>query len=567
MLSDAQIQALPNPSRAEASRFLSHATLGHSLADIDDLVKRGYYNWLMSQFQAANPSHFDWLATKYPMDPDRNQFIPQRLTSSTLRRAIQGADPLRQKMTFALSQIVTLSISVDLQLGYVYFVGAGYYDLLQNHAFGNYGELLKRVSLSPAMARFLTFLGSEKAKPDSPASPDENYARELQQLFSIGVEMLDPTTGIPVINAETKKPYEPYDRSHIKELARVFTGWKDAPGAVFPSMFNAQGQLVYESAKHDTANITLNYPLRDNKSPGVVKYHTVKVLAGQEPRLRLEAAVEGIFRHPNVAFFISKQLIQRFTTSSPSQAYLRRVANVFNNNGAGVKGDLQSVIKAILFDEDLFQPDAIGALRRTKGLESNTFGKLREPFARLVHWGRAFGAISTKSEWQTGFFGSQLESPEQLGQAPLHASSVFNFYRPGYVPPASATSRIKTVLTDGATSYEQATVAPEFQITDEVTTVAYINFMATAINPALGVSNLKDVIADYRAWLPKAASATTLVSDLNLVLAANRLTKINIDRIVNALNAMPSATDQDKRNRMQAAILLVMASPEYLVQK
>lgn len=574
MLTDAQIKSLPKPTRAEAARFLSQATLGYTLAEVDDLVARGYDAWLSSQFAIPVTrylNNFDWLKAKYPFGSKDNNFVPYPLIASTLRRITEGADSLRQKLTFSLSQVVTLSIAVDLGTEFPYFLGAGYYDVLQRNAFGNYATLLEDVSRSPAMARFLTFLGSRKAQGTE--VPDENYAREIQQLFTLGVESLDPDTGVPVINPATGRAYEPYSRDNIVNLAKIFTGWIESAGLDIPERFNSTnvrsyGALVNRTADHDVSTVTLSYPIRSNQNPTAIQsVYEFTIPATLDPNQRVSKAVAGLVGHPNVGAFIGRQLIQRFTTSSPSKDYVRNVAKVFNNNGAGVKGDMKAVVKAILFDESLFVADAAGQLRRTGELNSQTFGKVREPFSRLTQWARAFGATSKSGKWYAGYYNSSIHIPENLGQAPLHAPSVFNFYRSGYVPPASVTSQTITTIVDGLTSFDQQTVAPELQITDEVTTIAYVNYMTDTIDSTLGVSGQRDIVSSYTAWLSKAAAPTTLVNDLNLLLTANRLTSTNIKRVVNAVTSMPAATTAQKRLRVQAAILMIMASPEYIVQK
>jgi len=264
-------------------------------------------------------------------------------------------------------------------------------------------------------------------------------------------------------------------------------------------------------------------------------------------------ALDHIMAHPNVAPFISSQLIQRFVTSNPSPDYLRRVAQVFTNTG----GNLTEVVKAVLMDESLFD----ASKRRVGGLADDTFGKVREPFTRLVQWARATGATSTKGNWDTGWYESGINYPSKLGQAPLMASSVFNFYRPGYVAPGSQIA--KRLTPDG----KRPLVAPELQITDEVTTVAYINFMAEAIDSDRGVSGMGDVRSTYAALTPMAANPTALVAELNLLLAAGRLNSVNKTRIAQAVSSLPQATALDMRKRVQSAVLMVMAAPEYIVQK
>ncbi len=573
MLSDAQIMALPKPSRAEAARFLSQATLGYNLAEVNDLVSRGYWNWLNTQFSfplSKYPRHIDWIKEKYPPNA-ANNFLFHRMTSTALNRAVTGSDVLRQKMTFSLSQVLTLSIAVDLQTAHPYLLGAGYYDLLQEGAFGTYLDLLKKVSRSVAMARFLTFVNSQKA--NSLQSPDQNYARELQQLFTIGVEVLDEVTGIPVMDPQTGKIAETYGRDEIVGLADIFTGWYedfsqlpsgvDLEVALFDS---ALQNLKNNSEQHETKELKLSYKVgRDGSLVTGAAGHPVNVDAGSDATARMNKLLEDLYLHPNVPFFISRQLIQRFTTSAPSFAYVKRVADAFKS---GTRGDLRTVIKAILFDEDLFTGQAttnpLTSTARRNGMQGNaTFGKLREPYARLVHWARAFGATSRTGLWDTGIYGGSLHNPVLLGQAPLQAASVINSYRSGYVPPGSETA--KEAISAG--SYTTQMTAPEFQITDEVTTVAYVNFMHDAINPEKGVSGMRDITSNYTAWLSKATNVPALLADLNLVLTANNLSTVSLTRMATALASMPATTDIEKRKRVQAAALLVMASPEYIVQK
>lgn len=567
------IASLPKPSPEEAARFLGHATLGYTRAEVNDLVARGYAAWFDTQF-AISPTryagHFDWLKAKHPYTnaPEGESFLYTKLTNSTLRRFVEGADTLRQKMAFSLSQILVTSVYVGIDINWRQYAGAGYMDLLTANAFGTYRNLVGEVTKSPLMALYLTFLDSEKAT--ATRSPDENYARELLQLFTVGVELLNVTPtaslpyGAPVMN---KLPYEvkaPYDSANIGKLARIFTGYYFNPyykgGAVgatnelerynYRNQSSAQPGLLVDPAKHELASTTLNIVPNMTFSSGGWSDS-----APPTPALidfQVQQTLDYIFKHPNVAPFVSRLLIQRFVTSNPSPVYLQRVAAVFTATG----GNLKEVVKAILMDESLFD----ASKRRVLGLADDTFGKVREPFARLVQWARATGATSTSGKWETGFYESGVGHPSQLGQAPLMAGSVFNFYRPGYVPPGSLISKKKTA--DG-----RSFVAPEMQITDEVSTVAYLNFMASAIDYGTGVSGKGDIRSSYAALTPLASNPTALVAELNLLLAAGRLNSVNKARIAQALSTLPQSTAIDLRKRVQSAVLMVMAAPEYIVQK
>ena len=255
----------------------------------------------------------------------------------------------------------------------------------------------------------------------------------------------------------------------------------------------------------------------------------------------LRTALDALFNHPSTAPFFCKQMIQRLVSSNPSPAYVARVAAVFVNNGAGVRGDLLRVFAAILQDDEARSP---------AGLSQPEFGKLREPMLRLVQWVRTFGATSASNSWKVG----DLSNPgTQLGQSPLRSPSVFNFFRPGYVPPSST-------LTTGA-------VAPEFQLVTESSVGGYLNFMMGVINTGL---NSSDINAPYTTELALVLDATALVQRVNLLLCGGQLSAANQALIINALNATPlsaASTAAAKRNRVCAAVLMVMASAEYLVQK
>ncbi|RYF37105.1 MAG: DUF1800 family protein, partial [Comamonadaceae bacterium] len=252
-------------------------------------------------------------------------------------------------------------------------------------------------------------------------------------------------------------------------------------------------------------------------------------------------ALDTLFNHPNVGPFFGKQMIQRLVTSNPSPAYVARVSAAFNNNGSGVRGDLGAVFAAILLDDEARGP---------QGLTQPAWGKLREPMVRFAQWARTFGLVSLADTWKIG----ELSNPAtQLGQSPLRSASVFNFFRPGYVPPSTALAASKSV-------------APEFQIVTESSVGGYLNYMQNAIRNGLG----SDLQPAYTAELALVTDAAALVARLNLLLCANQLSAATAATIVAALNATPitaSSNDGARRNRVAAAVLMVMASAEYLVQK
>ena len=254
----------------------------------------------------------------------------------------------------------------------------------------------------------------------------------------------------------------------------------------------------------------------------------------------IKVALDTIFAHANVPPFVSKQLIQRLVTSNPSPAYVGRVSAVFANNGAGVRGDMKSIFAAVLLDNEARSP---------AGLADMNFGRLREPMLRFVQWARTFGAASTTGNWKIG----NLSRPnDQLGQSPLRSPSVFNFFRPGYVPPSTALASAKMV-------------APEFQLVNETSVGGYVNYMQGALQ-----RTTKDVNGTYGSEFPLVLDPPALVQRLNLLLAANQLSPSTVALITSALNTpvvSASSTDAVKLNRIYAAVLMVMASPSYLIQK
>ncbi|MEO5669703.1 MAG: DUF1800 family protein, partial [Ramlibacter sp.] len=262
----------------------------------------------------------------------------------------------------------------------------------------------------------------------------------------------------------------------------------------------------------------------------------VNVAAGSSDGAgELKLALDTLFNHANGGPFIARQLIQRLVTSNPSPAYVGRVAAVYGNNGAGVRGDLKAVLRALLLDDEARGlPTAAGG------------GKLREPIFRLIQWARSFGARSPSGQWGIG---DTSDPATRLGQSPLRSPSVFNFFRPGYIPPNTAI---------GA----QGLVAPEFQLANESTLVGYVNSMQALIQNGRG-----DVTADYSAFASGAADAPGLVDRINTVLAAGQLGTATRSTISTAVATIDASTDAGKLRRVQATVLLVMSAPEYLVLK
>lgn len=506
---------------AAASRFLAQASMGATRIEMASVKAMGYSAWIDAQFSMApSMARWDWLVSK-GFDAPSYKNSESGFDAAAWRKILSSPDTLRQRITFALAEITVAAIDGLVGGGWRAFSAAAYLDLIEANAFGNYRTLLGQLSTSAPMGQFLTFRGNVKFNPATGALPDENYAREIMQLFSIGLLQLNIDGTPRLANGVAQETYTLED---ITGLARIFTGWNfDLAGKDTSTPDFLRRPMLQIAASHES---------------GASSFLGNTVPAGLNGVDSLKRALDIIFAHPNVAPFISRQLIQKLVASNPSPAYVARVATVFQNDGAGVAGNLQAVIKAILLDTEARQPVSASA--------ANSFGKLREPILRFSAWARAFAATSPSDAWNVG---NTSDPASRLGQSPGRSPSVFNFYRPGYVPPNSAIAAA-------------ALVAPEFQLTNESSVVGYVNYMQRAVSTGIG-----DVKADYSALLALADNAATLFDEINLVLAAGQIGTGNRTLVVNAIGAMPSGTDAARLNRIYAAITLVLAAPEFLIQK
>ncbi|MFZ6871409.1 DUF1800 domain-containing protein [Undibacterium sp. Di27W] len=508
---------------SEAARFLAQASLGASRAQITRVQSLGYAGWLDEQFSLpGNGSRWDWLVSKGLTDFSfRNS--ESGFDATAWRKLISSPDTLRQRFTLALSEIIVVAIDGLIGGGWKAFAAAAWLDMLEANCFGNYRDLLQLVSTSPAMGTFLTFRGNIKFNPQTGALPDENYARELMQLFSIGLLELNPD-GSP--RQDAGKTKETYGLDDITGLARIFTGWDfDLAGGKADTPDFMHRPMIQVASRHET---------------GASSFLGKTVPAGLNGADALKAALDIIFAHANVAPFISRQLIQRLVTSNPSPAYVTRVAAVFGNDGSGSassRGNLKAVLKAILLDDEA---------RKPANISNPQFGKLREPMLRFLAWARAYNATATNDTWNLG---NTSDPATRLGQSPLRSPSVFNYFRPGYVPPNTA---IATA----------ALVAPEFQITNESSVVGYVNYMQHAVS-----SGISDVTADYSSLMPLAETAPALLDEINLVLAAGQLSAATLLNLSNAVDSMPRGSDNRRKQRIYAALTLVLAAPEFIVLK
>ena len=521
------------PTRAEAARFLTQASFGPSTADVDRVVALGYAGWLDEQFTAQQSLHLP--AVPAYTDLLTPQFVGQfPLLQTWWTKAAVAPDQLRQRAAFALSQIFVISM-VDMNV-IAYPQGiASYMDMLGRNSFGNFRQLLEDVTLSPMMGLYLSHLGNMKEDPATGRLPDENYARELMQLFTIGLVELNPDGTVKLDSR--REPIETYTNDDVIGLARVMTGWSWSAAAPDATTFEPFRGFVLTDDR--ALKPMIAYPQFHSASEK--RFLGKTIAAGTGPQESLKQALDHLFNHPNVGPFIGRQLIQRLVTSNPSPAYVGRVAAAFNDNGRGVRGDMQAVWRAILLD-----PEARSAAQ----LNDPRFGKLREPVLRLTAWIRAFDVRSASGSYQV--FGTDDPS-SGIGQAPYRSPSVFNFFRPGYVPPNTRASAAGLVV-------------PEMQIAGETSSSSYINFVGDmAVLGATGF--LLDLRADYSAERQLADNAQALVDRMDERLTYGTMSAQTKALMREAIESVPITAFDARANRVRIALLFTLSSPDFLVQR
>ena len=503
---------------AEAARFLLQSQAFATDADMAAVRSQGYLPWLAAQFDApAAQTGWSWINSKPASGTDSAAF-----DHMIWAQLMASPDGLRKRLALALSEIFVVS-GTDIGSSWPHHMMAQYWDTLVAGVTSSFRGLLEAITLNPAMGYYLNTKGNQKENAQG-RQPDENYAREVMQLMTIGLYQLDAKGNVKLAADGSK--LDSYSQDDVTNLARVFTGYDLDTAAADGNGWTTR-PMALNPARHSTL---------------AASFLGVTVPANTEGKAALKTALDTLANHPNVGPFVGKQLIQRLVTSNPSPDYVGRVAAVFENNGAGVRGDMKSVFAAVLLDNEARSP---------AGLAEPNFGRLREPMLRLAQWARTFGATSTLGSWRV----DDTSNPStRLGQSPLRSPSVFNFFRPGYVPPSTAIA-------------SQGLVAPEFQIVNETSVGGYLNYLQGVLQNGF---NGRDVMASHTAERALVLDPAALVDRLNLLLAANQLSKTTTDLIKNALAApavTAASTDTVKLNRICAAILMTMASAEYLIQK
>ena len=552
----------------DAARFLAQATFGPTTAEIARVRSLGYRAWLDQQFLepvSTSEPYLDWVASLPPNDvTDDARLEIWAINAAGLpdpsRAQRVPTDLLRQRVAFALSQIFVVS-NANGTLNYQPWALASYQDMLATKAFGNFSDLLRGVTLHPAMGIYLNMMQNQKEDEDQNIHPDENFAREVLQLFSVGLVQLDGN-GQPLL--QNGQPVPTYDQATVRGFAAVFTGW---------NWNNAGcGETTYTCCDEDTYfwcgpgnpdEAPWQQPMQpveayhDNTHPKqLLNYANVSlpggVLAPGNATAELDAALANIVNHPNVGPFIARRLIQNLVTSNPTPGYVGRVAAKFANNGQGVRGDMKAVLRAILLDAEARS----GHLQRP-----DTYGKLREPLLKLTHLWRAMDARSGNG--RVGNLNTWPPLELRLGEAPLRSPTVFNFFKPDYAPPGEVRTR--------------GLRAPEFQILSDSLAVSTPNrlfyelFCYYTGSDRCYDSDSADTLQMNLARDTSLAAGdpAALLDRYNLLFLSGQMSPFMRATILAQLQQL---TAQDYgaalgRVRVQNALYLIMNSPEYSVQK
>ena len=507
-------------NQGEAARFLTQASFGPTPQQISQVRSGGYINWLNQQFAMQPTRARPFLEGLSTLGVSVNQSVRMDRWFHTVTYA---PDQLRQRMAFALSQILVIS-DRDATLSGDWAGTAEYWDILATHAFGNYRDLLQAVSLSPQMGRYLSHLRNRRANPDTGTEPDENYAREVMQLFSIGLVQRNDDFS-PILDPEGEL-LNTYDQDDIAAMARVFTGFTYAGSTSFTNgPANYLPMMCFQSQHDDQPKTVFD----------------VFVLSSGECLQDLDEALDLLFLHPTTPSFISRQLIQRFVTSNPSPAYIERVAEVFKSNASGQRGDLRAVLRAILLD-----PEA-----RIRSSDVS-YGKAREPLLKLTALWRAFNAQSPPTE-PSGLVQMGNRNPQNdFAQRPLGAPTVFNFYEPDFSP--------------GGELGDAGLFAPEFQIVDEGYVITAANVLyARTWTGYLGMSTPPSnrPLIDIAPVSALASDPQAMVDLLDLRLTYGTMSpglRDVVTRLVAELNG-------NANQKAMAAIQVITLSPEFAVQR
>jgi uncharacterized protein (DUF1800 family) len=490
-----------------AARFLDQATWGPTPASIAELRQIGITNWLSAQF-ALNTSDLP----DQPIltaDGKRNTNLAP-VQAAFFQNAVTGQDQLRQRVAFALSEIWVVSAQSGVRQAYAY---PPYWRVLRDNAFGNYRDIIKAVTLNPAMGRYLNMANNNKANPGKDTAANENYARELMQLFTLGLDQLN-TDGSPMLG-QNQLPIPTYDQSVVANMAKVLTGWTypTASGATAQRDNAAYfiGQMYAVEHNHDTSQKTI--------------FGNVVIPAGQTAEQDLESLLDGLMQQNTMAPFVSRQLIQHLVTSNPSPGYIQRVSNVFLNDGTGVRGNMQAVITAILMDaEARANDDPTAAV-------NPSFGHMREPILFLANILRGLNAT-------IGASNAINQYATRMAQNLFNEPSVFSYFSPQY-------------------RTEKGLLGPEFQIYSTATAAN----RADVANHALYGSTLDGTTTvNLSPFMQNATSTDAMLDYISHVFLHHSISPILTQQATDAANAA-SGTEA----KLKAALYVALTSGEYQI--
>lgn len=531
----------------EASRFLSQATLGADLTTIQQVANQGIEAWIDEQMTVPQSQTLDRLNEVFAEviewylvnggDPEEVATRPYWtiFNYTWWENHMKNDDLLRQKVALALSEIFV--ISIESNLADAGFGLADYYDILLKYSFGNFEDMLREISLHPCMGYYLSHLNNPREIPEENIHSDENYAREIMQLFTIGLYELNQDGSRKTDGQGNWIPT--YDQADIKELAKVFTGL--GVGGVMENEWVDEPYFGLDIYVADMTTPMIMY--EEWHQPGTKTLVNGYVIpAGQTGLKDINDAIHQLFLHPNVGPFIGKQLIQRLVTSNPTPGYISRVAAVFADNGQGERGDMGAVIKAILMD-----PEA----RTCAALEEDRFGKLREPFTRYTHFTKAIEMEQYYGRYWNVAYGFY----QATNQMPLASRTVFNFFLPDFQP-------IGPIADNGL-------VGPEFQIHNSRTSVEFIN----RVNDWAVWGYVMDdweaenphVTYNIDELTPLARDPEVLINRLDVLFTHGMLSERTRQIIKDAIT--PLVSDNYRYNRTRLALYLIMISPDYAIMK
>lgn len=538
-------------NKMAASRFLFQASFGADMDEIETLAETlDYEGWIDNQFNQPLslllPKLWETDARAraiFEAENDDEYFGPFSLhfQYTWWDNNYKAPDQLRHRIAYALSQI--LVISINSQLGDYGEGLASYYDILVRNALGNYEDALQEISVDPNMGFYLSHFQNPKTDQEAGTRPDENYAREIMQLFTVGLYELNNDGTRKVDGNGSFIPT--YDNTDIQELAKVFTGLKGGAWSRDALQYvNPTSPVDFNAGIH---NVSREVPMQMDETkhePGpktIIGDYTIP--DGQTGMEDIQQAVRHLFNHPNVGPFIAHRLIQQLIKSNPSPAYIDRVARAFNDNGSGIRGDMKAVVKAILLDQEA----------RDCAENDPASGKLKEPIMRYTHFLHAIpGDVPDGYYWNNGF--DYLNDTRQL---PLVAPSVFNFYLPDHQPVGDFV--------------DQDLVGPEFQIHNSQSSIGYLNqaHKWTSWRALFWdwFESTPAAVTDLSPYYTMAEDPETLINYFNVLLVHGRLSEETRANIKNAMDQLPSTRDDYRELRTEICLYLIMISPDYVVIK